>query len=245
MNNYNENNFKEILKNFDLSENESQIYITLLKSGESSVQNISKYSNIARTTCYHLLDSLISKGIISHTIKENIKFFQAVTPNRLVEILDEKKKNLQEGIPQLLSIMNSIHEKPNISIFEGTKGIKSVLKDVLNENSTIYHYGDIVSLKNILSFSFPQFINERIKRKIKIKIICKKEKEHYELIKKNKKEYREFVFIPEKYKFKSSFFIYSDKVIIFNITKEPYYAILIKNQEIYESQKNFFDLRDS
>ena len=128
-------------------------------------------------------------------------------------------------------------------VYEGVKGIRAVLKDVLEEKKIIYHVGEIISMQKVFAHAFPQFINERIKRKIIIKIIGKKEEElHKELIKNAKKELREFVFVPNKYKFKASMFIYAKKVVIFNIIKEPYYAIVVENEDFYETQKNMFEM---
>ena len=40
------------LKEYGLSDNEIKVYITLIKTGESTVQNIAKNSNLPRTTIY-------------------------------------------------------------------------------------------------------------------------------------------------------------------------------------------------
>lgn len=145
-------------------------------------------------------------------------------------------------MPELTNISETIEEKPKVTIYEGLKGIKSILKGVLEERKIIYHYGDIISIQSVFSYAFPQFVKERVKRRIPIRIICKEEEQHKELLKTAKKEYREFVFIPKEYVFKTSTFIYADKVVIFSISKEPYYAIVIGNKDIYNTQKNLFEI---
>lgn len=231
------------LKEFGLSDNEVKIYLALIKTGETTAQSIAKNADIPRTTAYHLLEGLIQKGLVSFIVKESKKYFQATNPKKLVNILDEKKKLMQEIIPQLMDISNTIKEKPKVMVYEGVKGIRAVLKDILEEKKIIYHVGEIISMQKVFAHAFPQFITERIKRKIMIKIIGKKEEElHKELIKNAKKEFREFVFVPKEYKFKASIFIYAKKVIIFNIIKEPYYAIVIENEDFYETQKNMFEM---
>ncbi|MEK6890656.1 MAG: helix-turn-helix domain-containing protein [Nanoarchaeota archaeon] len=230
------------LEEYGLSENEIKVYLSLIKLGESSVQKIAKNSGLPRTTCYNLLESLEQKGLAGFIIKESKKYFSASQPKKLLENLDEKKKIIQEIIPQLNSISESIKEKPKVTIFEGVKGIRSILKDVLDERKTIYHYGDIISIQKVFDHVFPQYILERIKKKIHIKIICKKEDAHKELVKNSKKELREFVFVPEKFKFESSVFIYADKVVIFHINQEPYFAVVIDDKDFYKTQKNFFEM---
>ena len=72
--------------------------------------------------------------------------------------------------------------------------------------------------------------------------MCKREEAHEELVKSSKKEFREFVFIPEHFHFDSSIFIYSNKVAIFNIKEEPYFVVIIDNLDFYNTQKTFFEL---
>jgi HTH-type transcriptional regulator, sugar sensing transcriptional regulator len=230
------------LREYGLSENEIKVYLTLMKMRDENVQNIAKNSGLPRTTTYHLLESLEHKGLVSFVVKESKKYFQVAKPKKLVEMLEEKKKIIQEVIPELTALHGTIKEKPNVKIYEGLKGVRSILKDVLEEKKTIYHYGDIVSMQKVFLHAFPQYIKERIKKKIQIKIICKKEKQHEELLKNAKNELREFVFAPKGFEFKTSVFIYANKVAIFSIKHEPYYVILMENEDFYDTQKNFFDM---
>ncbi len=236
------NKYNEVLKEFGLSENEVKVYITLLKTGESGVQNLAKNAGLPRTTTYHILESLSQKGLVSHIDKDKIRYFQAANPKIIPEILEEKKKRIKEIIPELLTITETFAEKPKVEVYEGIKGIKTILEDVLETKQAILHYGDIISLQNALKYIFPQFINKRIENKIPIKIIGKKEEAHKELLKKATKEYREFKFIPPNYTFKSSIFIYNKKVAILSLQQEPYYGIIIDNEDFHQTQKNMFDL---
>jgi sugar-specific transcriptional regulator TrmB len=230
------------LKEYGLSDNEIQVYITLLKAGESTVQVITKNTEIPRTTIYHILTSLQQKGLVSFVIKEHIKYFQATKPEVLRDLLNEKKAHIEEALPELKSIISTLKHKPQVEVFEGAKGIKSILLDVLEEKKEIVHYGDIISLTKSLEYVFPQYIRERVKRKIPIRIIGKKEKEHKELIKNASKEYRSFRFLPEDFIFKTSVFIYKDKVAILNLQEEPYYGVIIINKDYNDTQRQVFEL---
>ncbi len=236
------NRYVDALKEFGLSENEIRVYIALLKAGESTAQTVAKHAKLPRTTTYHLLESLLQKGLVSFAVKETIKYFHSISPRKLVEILEDKKRLVQDVLPELNALAETIKQKPRVVLFEGTKGIKSVLEDTLEEDKVIYHYGDILSLQNVLPYIFPHYIKKRVEKKISIKIICKREEPHTELLKTSKQELREFVFVPRNYIFKSSVFIYSGKVAILSLQKEPYYGIIIEDEDFYETQKNLFEL---
>jgi sugar-specific transcriptional regulator TrmB len=237
-----ENKHIKALKEFGLSENEIKTYITLLKTGESSVQEIAKNAELPRTTCYHILTSLQQKGLIGTAVKKHIKYFQATPPKILVKILNQKKRYIEEAIPELKAMISTFKQKPEVEILEGINGIKTILLDILEEKNEILHYGDIISLVKNLEYIFPQYIKERIRKKIPIRIIGKKEPEHSKLIKSAKKEYRKFKFLPENFIFKTSVFIYKDKVAILNLQKEPCYGIIISNEDYQDTQKQIFEL---
>jgi len=185
---------------------------------------------------------LIQKGIASSVIKNKIKYFHSANPTTIPALLQERARRIKEVLPELLAIRESIEEKPKVQVYEGIKGIKTLLEDVLTENKEILHYGDIISLQDSLRYIFPQFINRRIQKKIPIKIICKKEEIHADLIKTARKSYRKFSFIPKGFVFKSSIFIYKRKVVILNLQKEPHYGIMIDNKDFYDTQKNLVEL---
>jgi HTH-type transcriptional regulator, sugar sensing transcriptional regulator len=237
-----EEKYKVALNEYGLSDNEIEVYITLLKLGESSVQNIAKNTNLPRTTTYHLLESLNKQGLVGFSIKESIKYFSATNPQKLKYFLEEKKKHIEDILPELKSLYGTLKEKPKTEIFEGIKGIRSVLKDILEEKKEILHYGEVVSLNDNLKYIFPSYISERVKKKIPIRIIGKKEKEHLPLIKKAKKEYRKFRFLPGNNNFKTGIWIYNKKVAIINTLSQPHYAIIVENKDFYDTQKQVFEL---
>lgn len=230
------------LKEYGLSENEVKVYIALIKLGESSVQKVAKNAGLPRTTCYHLLESLEQKGLVGFVIKESKKFFSPAQPSNLIKSLEEKKKIIEEILPELDSLSDSIKEKPKVTTFEGVNGVRAVLKDVLEEKKMIYHYGDLKSIQKVFAHVFPQYISERVKRKIPIRAMGRREEAHEEMIKNSKKEFREFGFIPNEFSFDSSVFIYANKVAIFNIQTEPYFAVVIENHDFYNTQKTLFDM---
>ncbi|MBS3147499.1 TrmB family transcriptional regulator [Candidatus Woesearchaeota archaeon] len=232
----------DALKDYGLTENEINVYVTLLKIGEATAQSIAKQAGIPRTTTYHLLDSLLQKGLASFVEKGVIKYFQATPPERLVELLAEKKRRIEEIVPQLKKIALTIKEKPKVVVHEGSQGIKAILQDILDERKEILHYGDIISLQKVLPFAFPNFIRRRVEKKIPIRILCKREEPHKDLLKTAKKEYRSFAFIPNEYTFKTSIFLYANKAVILSLHTEPYFGIVISNNDYYQTQKNLFEL---
>lgn len=81
------------LREFGLSNHEISLYLALLKTGEETVNRLAEMTGIKRSTVYDNLSFLITKGIVSRFSKNNVQYFQAANPEKLVSLLDEKRES--------------------------------------------------------------------------------------------------------------------------------------------------------
>jgi hypothetical protein len=58
------------------------------------------------------------KNYIKKHVKNNISYFEALNPDSLFEILQNKVKNLEAQLPELRAIDNKFSNKPKIYYFE-------------------------------------------------------------------------------------------------------------------------------
>ena len=84
-----------ILKKIGLTENEVNIYIILLKSGPITAYEISQKTGVYRVHVYDKLEQLMKKGLVTHIYKDAKKYFQATSPTKIIQYLEEKKKELE------------------------------------------------------------------------------------------------------------------------------------------------------
>ncbi len=173
-----------ILKNFGLSEKEIAVYLALVELGPSSVREISAKSKVNRGTSYDILKSLIEIGIVSYYNKESKQYFIAEQPEKLLSAIDRKKEDLDEvrgNIESSLPLIKTLFQKqggrPTVKLYEGAKGIKLILEDVLEEigkskNKEYYLYSSatVKERKNVYE-GMPDFSKKRVAKKIKVKII--------------------------------------------------------------------------
>mgnify|MGYP001598900948 FL=1 len=229
-----------VLRSLGLKDDETKVYIELLKLGQSKVNNIARKVNLPRTTVYNILNSLSLKGLVSYTIRSGVKFFESVDPNRLIQLEQEKIGNLKSILPDLEGMKNVVVEKPRIEIFEGKEGIKSILEDILKTGESMAGYS-IMELLNLLGYYFPNFIKRRVKLGIKTRVIMAKSAETVELKKNDKNELREIRFMPEASRFRLGCYVYGNKVAILITKKEEPLGILIENRELAETQRVIFE----
>ncbi|MGV8162203.1 MAG: TrmB family transcriptional regulator [Candidatus Nanoarchaeia archaeon] len=140
-----------ILESIGLTKNESITYLTLLKIGTSKTGNILKISRLNSGKIYEILDSLKRKGLVSETIKDNIKFFTAAPPAQLSHYLELKKqaiydeeKTIQKLLPSLEALRNQIIPEKRIVTYSGFRGIITAAEEALRntpEGSEILSLG--------------------------------------------------------------------------------------------------------
>lgn len=129
-----EKEIRNILENLGFTSGESKVYLTLLKIGESKVGPIIKESEISRSKVYDILERLISKGIVSSIKKNDILFYQALSPKFLFNYINEKQNELQQEskilqqiMPQLISLLPK--REIDVKIYTGAKGFKKVIEN--------------------------------------------------------------------------------------------------------------------
>ena len=231
---------EEALKEFGLNDKETKVYLALLSLGTSSVNRIAEQADIIRTTAYDILKSLIEKGLASYVIKSGVKYYESAAPEKIIAILDEKKRKVQEILPALKKIREFVLEKPKVEIYEGKEGLKTILEDMLITKKDICGYSSVKLLK-LLEYYFPNFIRRRAKLKIKTRVIMERSKETKKLKKKDTEELRELRFIKEASNFKLGYYIYGNKVSILIAKQEEPMGILIENEELAEAEKLIFE----
>ncbi len=226
-----------ILKEAGLTNNEAIIYKALLELGPSLAGQISRKTGLHRRTVYDVVEMLIKKGLIGYILKNNRKLFEASSPERFLDILKEKQNSINNFLPEMMSMYGKTQEKQETNFYKGKLGLKTVLEDQLEKGTKeIMILGASPLAYKILEFYFKWFDKKRKSRKIKSRIIFNKNNN------KIKVPYSNIKFLPQKYSSPLAVNIYRDKVAIILWSKENPIAIVIKNKEISEGYKKYFEL---
>ena len=126
------------LERIGLTRNESIIYTSLLRIGTSKTGNILKMSGINSGKIYEILESLKNKGLVSETIKDNVKYFTAAPPKQLMHYIEMKKKEIidqekivESMIPSFDIIRNEKLENKKVLVYTGFRGIITAAEEAL------------------------------------------------------------------------------------------------------------------
>jgi HTH-type transcriptional regulator, sugar sensing transcriptional regulator len=227
-----------IIEHIGLTRNEAYIYVELLSAGTSLAKDISKKTNMHRTSVYGCLNRLHKKGLVSVSDKNSKTYFEAVGPQKLMSLLKEREERLSKIIPALQKIRDfDINSKHEVSYFKGKQGLKTVFDDILKAGESYVGWGPQREIENILKYYFIHYIKSRQRKKIKSKLICFEEEKN----KNDKSPLSEIKYLKQIFYSPTAHRVYGNNVAIILLESEPL-AIVIRNKAIAESYRKHFKI---
>ena len=228
-------NIESELKKLGLTGNESKLYLELLRRGSISANELAKKLGFDRTLTYQVLNNLIEKGLVNYIIKENKKYFEPSNPENLLNPIKEKESLALNLIPQLKSIEKIHKEEQEVKVYEGKRGLKVLLEDVLSSKNVCI-FGATGKSYEILKFEMPHLIKKAEKTGLSGRMITSLEYKNHQMskIKGIKTRYLETMKGP------ATTMIYEDKVSMHVLTEKPL-IVIIKNKEIADSYRDYFE----
>jgi sugar-specific transcriptional regulator TrmB len=225
------------LERIGLNLNEAKIYLALLELGQAQAGDISKKSQINRTTVYDSLERLIQNGLAVFVISANKKVFSPVAPKKLLEQLIEKEGLIKEILPELEGLFAQSKEKEETNIYKGRKGIKSILDDIIKCKEYVA-FGSSGKFLEIMQHDFIIFQKQKKELKINSRVILSESSRKTETV---KVAYANFKYIPDEFSAPTTTFVFSDKVAIIVWGDIPV-ATLIKSKDVAKSYRNYFEM---
>lgn len=236
---------KDKLQKVGLTPGESEIYEILVETGETKAGTIVKQANITSSKVYDVLQRLIYKGLASFVEKEGIKHYQATSPERLNDFLEEKKEKINQAQEELTNIIKLIRsnkknkeEQNNIRMYIGKKGIKIVIKELIEasiEEKDNYGYG---TQDNPIPKLYPHLMEEFYKaeknHKLKTKIIFAKGN-------KQNQPYANIKYLSPEFITPVRTMIAGNKVFMIDFT-DKITSIIIENKSIARNYKEHFKI---
>ncbi len=229
------------LKEHGLNDKEAKVYFTCLKSGSASVVLISNTVKLPKSTCYDILNSLIVKGLVSVIIKNKTRFFEAADPRILLYRLDEKKKLTEEIIPSLVSLKNSVVEKPKVTFYEGIGGIKSILSDIIETGEPVQILGNFSNFEKVTRHVASQFIKKRVEQQIMCKYISENSESSKTIKQKDSKELRETKITDKMNNQNAECYLYGTKTAFVVMSRDEPVGLIIESNSINKLQKSLFE----
>lgn len=240
------NFLEQKLTKLGLSGLEARLYVGLLQRQLTTAGILAKHLKIKRSTVYTILDSLQEKGLISVTQIEAVKHYQANPPKRLKDFLDQQKQELKakelllnEMDKDLDSLFSNQLIQPKITIYEGEKGVYSLLmKNLDDQPKEILVLGQYFDDEDKIDF----YTDRRIQMKIHTKAIVPDTKFARNMSKLDKSSHRKSYLLDKQHRFPASIHIYDQSVAIFTVSSKDPVGLYIENADICTTLRMVFQL---
>lgn len=239
--------YQELFQSLGLSKNESRIYETLLRYGESGVGMISEKSGVHRRNVYDSVNRLLEKGLVSEIIESVENKYQASEPKKLLEMVQEKVESIEKVLPELNELHFSTPTQYRVHTYKGKEGWKQYMRDIIKTGKPFYSIAAKGGwLDPRVKSYFPSFIEQIRKKKIKTYHIFDYEAKslQHPILKSVDENYR---CLPKKYSTTSGIDIFGDRVnILHNLflgqvgTEDEIMFTVIVNQNLADSYRKWF-----
>jgi len=224
------------LLDLGFTSNEVKVYLALVDNKTLKAGRIAELAKLNRSSCYMTLQRLMAKGFASCAVINKVKWFQAANPKRVLEDMKEQQESLRLIMPELQARYRTFPEEGNIKLFKGKKGIQTMLLDVLDNAKILRAMGSERELIDSFPYFLPRYIQEKVKRGIKTKLLVPRWKKAGQM----KGKYTSVRFLPKHINAPVSFSVYADRVLIMMLTTEPE-GVMIQNQDAAKSYIQLFD----
>jgi len=178
---------------------------------------------------------------------EEQKRFTPVEPDKLLEIIEEKKTKLEKALPALRKLFEGKQATEGTYIYKGVEGYKNLLRDMIQVGEDVYTIGakgmwDDPRLKLLIEKTWKEAHTKKIK--FHLLFDASAAIQGADLLKQEGVEYR---VVPKKYTSAMSIDIYGDRVATVVGEKpgelaENFTITMIMNQKLADSYRQLWQL---
>jgi HTH-type transcriptional regulator, sugar sensing transcriptional regulator len=235
---------EKTLQKMGFDEKEARLYLALLELGEAGVQDIARKSGLKRTTVYHILESLKTRGIVSLAKKGKKTLFVAEDPRSIGEDIKEKEAIFKKSLPELLSMANILEKKPQIRYFEGLAGIKEAYRDELTfpDNELLAWWSKSYEIFG-QDFFYDYYMPQRLKNKISVRAIAPENEYTRRMKTEEEKQLRKMKLTPNiEQGMELEISLYGKNKISIKSFEEKF-ALIIESKALFNTMKGIFELQ--
>ncbi|SLM18330.1 conserved hypothetical protein [uncultured spirochete] len=87
---------EELFRTLGMNDNERDVYLSVIKAGKISANQVAKETGINRTTVYSIAKKLEKMGVLAFDLGQKVGYLVAIPPENLVTIFEKEEKKLAE-----------------------------------------------------------------------------------------------------------------------------------------------------
>lgn len=242
----------DYLQEFDLTEREVIVYLTLLRTGPNTIMNLARETGIKRSTTHNNVEELVNKGLVSQTNYGERRMVVAEEPEKLKILVEEKKwrtkkleDNMQDAIKSIYDMIPSVKGNTAVDVkyYNGEKGFKEVCQRSIDfATDEILFISNYTEWAKVYTKEYDEqhYIPTRVKKGVNLRMIANENDFSKGEISRDEKKLRKIKLLEKEFKVSTTIIIYGEEVSLM-VPSEPYLSIVINSKEIADSFRNMFE----
>lgn len=231
------------------NDKERRFFLACYKLGPSSIADISAKARLQRSTAYLLAEQLVDKDLLTQDYRTYNKLYTAASPQAVIRLLEAKKRRLgrlsadmQDNIAALENLYSTPETLPAVTTHHGASGLSSIWKSILSASGEILLWTNQATEPRIFESNLHrQFIEERLQRKLPIRVLAVDNREGRALLPDDSELLRQTRLLPPETMFSAETYLYDDKMAILDY-KNGIFGLIIVSSHINEAQKSLFEM---
>lgn len=232
-----------LTQNLGISDKEAKVYLAVLELGGGTVQEIAARAAIKRTSIYYFIDHLVELGLIEQLQVGRRVRYQPTSPERLVELQKQRAAQLEQLLPEFMSVYNVSTKKPRISYFEGPEQMKNIIKEEPRCQAELLCIWSAQEVTDLFGTEFLGDIDRARREKgIKVRVIRIQAKdETFGPYRGGPGQNRELRYTPEGTDFPMAISIYDTGKVGLMTSRKEGFGILIESTEYVQAMRVLFE----
>lgn len=236
------------LARIGLTDEEARVYLACLEINGGPVSVIARKAGAHRVSCYHTIENLLEKRLLSQYNKNGVKCFAPEPPEQLMKMAEEKV-NLAKGLlPELKSLVSAVGFKPKIRFYEGREGVERVFNESLTAKREILGYTNLKLVTEFFPEFFRNYTHAKLKKGVKTRYLSPTTVDTVHILD---------PFLPDKYDanlieillvnknqflFENEVLIFGNSVGIVSLNSDELLGLIVESATFARTMKAVFDL---
>ncbi len=233
-----------VLMDIGLHETEVRFYLAALELGQAPIRDIARKAGISRTNAYDVFSRLLAQRLVNEIPQPSDRsmLIMAESPERVLEIVEERRQKLASVMPELLSLHNRTPAKPKVRYYQGSDGIKAVLDETVACRGKMLL--GILSMSDLYEVPGRVWMDDNVRRRIEagvtLRVVRSPTKDVHPYWSDNPADLRILRYAPDDFSFSMTTYIYDDKVALISSRQENF-AMTIESPEFAAMQTGLFE----
>lgn len=237
------------LLNLGLTDEEAKVYLACLEVNGGAVSVIARKAGVHRVGCYHTIENLLKKKLLSQYNRNGVKCFAPEPPEKLEELMLEKAGIAKALLPALKSLASTTGFRPRIRFYEGMEGVERVFNASLeSDNTEILGYTNLRQITDEIPVFFADYTRRRLKQNIKVRYLSPNTVDGVQEIsaflpKNYPPSLIEILLVNrEQFLFENEILIFGNSVGIVSLNRDERLGLIVESATFSKTMKAVFDL---